>query len=215
MKFVKIDFVSDITCPWCAIGLHSLEQALARVDNDLRAELRLHPFELNPDIPPEGEDILEYAGRKYGASANEMTERQSLIRERAAAVGLRFGTRTRVWNTFEAHRLLHWAGLEGRRRELKHALLAAYHTRGENPGDYEVLVRAAGEVGLDVDRASDVLNGNEFADEVRAELQHWRSLGIQVVPTIVVDERLLIQGGYPPEAFEQMLREIAAGLTLA
>lgn len=215
MKFVKIDFVSDITCPWCAIGLHSLEQALVRVGNDLRAELRLHPFELNPDIPPEGEDIVEYAARKYGATADELTERQALIRQRGAAVGLRFGTRTRVWNTFDAHRLLHWAGSEGRRRELKHALFASYHTRSENPGDHDVLLRAAAEVGLDIERAREVLNGSEFSDELRAELQHWRSLGIQVVPTIIVDERLLIQGGYPPEAFEQMLREIAAGLTPA
>jgi len=215
VKSLKIDFVSDITCPWCAIGLHSLEQALARVGDDLRAELRLHPFELNPDIPPEGEDILEYAARKYGASANEMTRRQSLIRERAAAVGLRFSTRTRVWNTFDAHRLLHWAGLDGRQRALKHALLGAYHTRGENPGDREVLLRAAAEAGLDAGRAREVLSANEFADEVRAALHHWRLLGIEVVPTIIVDERLMIQGGYPPQAFEQMLREIAAGLTPA
>lgn len=215
MKVVKIDFVSDITCPWCAIGLHSLEQALARVGDDLQADLRLHPFELNPDLPPEGEDIVEYAARRYGSSASELSERQAMIRDRAAAVGLRFGTRTRVWNTFDAHRMMHWAGIEGRRRELKHALLAAYHTRGENPGDREGLLRAAAEAGLDVERAQAVFDGNEFADEVRAELQHWRSLGIQVVPTIVIDERLLIQGGYPPAAFEQMLREIVAGLTLA
>lgn len=213
MKYVKIDFVSDITCPWCAIGLRSLEQALVRVDSDLRVELRLHPFELNPDIPPEGEDILDYAARKYGASAGELSERQSLIRDRATAVGLRFGTRTRVWNTFDAHRLLHWAGLEGRRRELKHALLAAYHTRGENPGDREVLSHAAAEAGLDIERAQAVFDSNKFAEQVRTELQHWKSLGILGVPTIVVDDRLLIQGGHPPAAYEQMLREIAAGPT--
>ena len=207
---MKLQFVSDVACPWCAIGLISLEIALKRIGDDAAVDLEVEPFELNPDMPPEGEDVLEYVGRKYGSSAAELSARHALIRERGAAVGFTFGQRTRIWNTFDAHRLLHWAGLEGRKRELKHALLAAYHTRGENPGSREVLLRVATEVGLDVERARAVLDSGEYGAEVRERIRHWQQLGIHSVPSIVVDGRYLIQGGQPPEAFEQALREIAA-----
>lgn len=207
---MKLQFVSDVACPWCAIGLNSLEIALKRIGDDAAVDLEVEPFELNPDMPPEGEDVLEYVGRKYGSSAAELSARHALIRERGAAVGFTFGQRTRIWNTFDAHRLLHWAGLEGRKRELKHALLAAYHTRGENPGSHDVLLRVATEVGLDVERARVVLDSGEYGAEVRERIRHWQQLGIHSVPSIVVDGRYLIQGGQPPEAFEQALREIAA-----
>ena len=207
---MKLQFVSDVACPWCAIGLNSLEIALKRIGDEAAVELELEPFELNPDIPPEGEDVLEYVARKYGSSAAELAARHALIRERGAAVGFTFGPRTRIWNTFDAHRLLHWAGLEGRRRDLKHALLAAYHTRGEDPGSHEVLLRLAAEMGLDVERARAVLESGEYGSEVRERIRHWQLLGIHSVPSIVVDGRYLIQGGQPPEAFEQALREIAA-----
>ena len=207
---MKLQFVSDIACPWCAIGLKSLEIALKRIGSDAAVDLELEPFELNPDMPPEGEDVLAYVARKYGSSAAELAARHALIRERGAAVGFTFGARTRIWNTFAAHRLLHWAGLEGRQRELKHALLAAYHTRGENPGSHEVLMQMVPEVGLDAERARAVLDSGEYGAEVRERINHWQQLGIHSVPSIVVDGRYLIQGGQPPEAFEQELREIAA-----
>ena len=146
---LKIDFVSDVTCPWCAIGLANLERAIDRLQGQVEVELRFQPFELNPDIPPEGEALADYAARKYGASAEELGQRQRLVRQRAAAAGLQFPERTRVWNTFDAHRLLHWAGIEGRQRELKHALLDAYHARGENLGAADVVLSAAAAVGLD------------------------------------------------------------------
>jgi predicted DsbA family dithiol-disulfide isomerase len=212
---VKIDFVSDVTCPWCAIGLAALEQAIARLGGEVKVDLRLQPFELNPGMPPGGEDLAHYVTRKYGASAGELAARQALIRQRAAEVGLQFGPRTRVWNTFDAHRLLHWAGLEGRQLELKRELLAAYHGRGENPGSREVMLRAARAASLDVERASEVLEKNEFADEVRARIRHWESVGIHSVPSVIIDDRYLIQGGQPVEAFEQALREIAAAPTTA
>jgi len=208
---MKIDFVSDVTCPWCAIGLAALEQAIARLGDEVPVELHFQPFELNPGLPPEGEDIAHYVARKYGSTAAELAGRQALIRSRGAEVGFTFGPRTRVWNTFDAHRLLHWAGLEGRQRQLKHALLAAYHTRGENPGAHDVLLRAAGEAGLDLGRARAVLASDEFAAEVRERVRHWQALGIHSVPSVIVDERHLIQGGQPVEVFEQALREIAAG----
>ncbi len=209
---MRIDFVSDVTCPWCAVGLHSLEQALARLDDDVTVELHFQPFELNPDMATEGEDAMEHLSRKYGASREQLVQNRQRIRERGAAVGFAFGERKRVWNTFDAHRLLHWAGLEGKQRELKHALLAAYHTNAENPGAHDVLLRLATEVGLDVDRARAVLESSEFATEVRAREDYYRQLGIHSVPSVIVDEKHLIQGGHPPEVFEQALRKIAAGV---
>jgi predicted DsbA family dithiol-disulfide isomerase len=208
---MRIDFVSDVSCPWCAIGLQALERALDRLGGEVQVELHLQPFELNPDMPPEGEDLAHYMARKYGSRSEEQAERQALIRQRGAEVGFTFGLRTRVFNTFEAHRLLHWAALQGRQLELKHALLAAYHGRGENPGSHEVLLRLAGEAGLDVERARAVLESGEFAAEVRAKARHWQALGIHSVPSVIIDERHLIQGGQPVEVFENALREIAAG----
>jgi predicted DsbA family dithiol-disulfide isomerase len=207
---MKIDFVSDVACPWCAIGLHALEQALARLGDSVQVELHFQPFELNPDMPPEGEDIVRYVGRKYGSTPQQLAARQALIRDRGAEVGFTFGQRTRVYNTFDAHRLLHWAQFEGRQRQLKHALLAAYHTRGENPGAHDVLLRAAGAVGLDVERARNVLESGEYGDEVRKRIHYWQSLGIHAVPSVIVDDRHLIQGGQPVEVFEQALRQLAA-----
>ena len=130
---LKIDFVSDVVCPWCAIGLASLETALDRVGDEIDAELHFQPFELNPQMPPEGEDITEHLSRKYGIDAAQIARNREAIRQRGAGVGFRFGPRERTYNTFDAHRLLHWAGLEGRQHELKRALLAAYHSEGREP----------------------------------------------------------------------------------
>jgi predicted DsbA family dithiol-disulfide isomerase len=208
---MKIDFVSDVTCPWCAIGLTALLAALERLRGEVQAEIRLQPFELNPGMPPEGADIVHYMAEKYGMTAAQVAERRAVIRARGAEVGFVFGPRERTWNTFDAHRLLHWAAGEGRQLELKRALLAAYHTRGENPSSQDVLLRLAGEVGLDVERARAVLDSGEFAAEVRESIRHWQALGIHSVPSAIVDGRHLIQGGQPVEAFERALREIAGG----
>ncbi len=208
---MRIDFVSDVTCPWCAIGFSALQQALERLGSEVPVELHLQPFELNPGMPPEGTDVVSYMARKYGRTPEQVAERQALIRDRGAEVGFAFGPRTRTWNTFDAHRLLHWAGLEGRQVELKRALLAAYHTRGENPGSHEVLLRLAAEVGLDVERARAVLESGEYGDQVREQERRWRALGIDSVPSLIIDGKHLIQGGQPVEVFEQVLREIAAG----
>ncbi len=210
---MRIDFVSDVACPWCAVGLHGLERALERLGPDVPVELHFQPFELNPDLGPEGRDIVEYLGAKYGKSPAEIEETQARIRARGAAVGFAFGPRTRTWNTFDAHRLLHWAGLQGaaRQRALKHALLTAYHGEGRNPGAADVLRDAAVAAGLDGDAAAEVLASGRYADEVRAEEQRWQGLGIHAVPSVVVDGQHLIQGGQPPELYEQALRKIAAG----
>jgi predicted DsbA family dithiol-disulfide isomerase len=210
---MKIDLVSDIACPWCAVGLNSLEQALARIGVQIPVELHFQPFELNPQLGPEGEDAAEHLMRKYRISAEQLAQNRQAIVERGAAVGFTFGARARIWNTFDAHRLLHWAGLQGgaHQRRLKHALLAAYHTRGENPGAREVLLRAASEAGLDAAQAADVIDSGRYADAVRSLERHYQQLGIHSVPSVIVDDRHLIQGGQPPAVFEQALRQIAAG----
>ncbi len=210
---MKIDFVSDVACPWCAVGLSSLEIALARLDPKIPVELHFQPFELNPQMPPEGEDAVEHLSRKYGAPPEQLAKNREHLRERGASVGFTFGDRPRVWNTFDAHRLLHWAGLESeaKQRALKHALLAAYHTRAQNPGAREVLLKAARDVGLDAAAAAEVLDSDRYADDVRAAERHWQQLGISSVPAVVIDDRHLISGGQPPEVFEQALAQIAAG----
>jgi predicted DsbA family dithiol-disulfide isomerase len=211
MKTLKIDFVSDVACPWCAVGLNALERALERVGSELSAELHFQPFELNPTMPAEGADTVAYLSNKYGISAQQIASNQAAIRERGAAVGFAFGSRPRVWNTFDAHRLLHWAGLQGKQRELKHALLKAYHGDGRNPGAHDVLLELAGAVGLDVAAAREVLESGAYTDEVRAAEAIWQQAGIHSVPSIVINDRHLIQGGQPVEVFEQALRQIAAG----
>ncbi|HEX3139910.1 MAG TPA: DsbA family oxidoreductase [Rhizobacter sp.] len=204
---LRIDFISDVTCPWCAIGLQALEQAIARVGDTRPVELHLQPFELNPGIPPAGEPIADYAARKYGVGADELAARQVFIRQRGAEAGLALAQRTHVYNTFDAHRLIHWAGLQGRGLELKRALLQAYHLRGENPALHEVLLGACALVGLDAEAARAVLERGDYADEVRATVRHWQQRGINSVPSVVIDGRHLISGGQSAEVFEQALRE--------
>lgn len=211
MKTLKIDFVSDVACPWCAVGLNSLERALERVRAEqIDVELHFQPFELNPTLPPEGADTVQYLSAKYGIGPEQIAHNQAAIRARGAEVGFAFGARPRVWNTFDAHRLLHWAGLHGRQRELKHALLKAYHGEGRNPGARDVLLELADAVGLDVGAARKVLESGQYADEVRAAETMWQEAGIHSVPSIVINDRHLIQGGQPPEVFERALRQIAA-----
>lgn len=209
---LKIDFVSDVSCPWCVIGLKGLEQALARLGDAVSADIHFQPFELNPQMPSEGEDIAEHIARKYGSTPEQLARNQEGIRARGAALGFTFDmdSRSRIYNTFDAHRLLHWAGLEGRQLNLKQALFVAYFTEGRNPGDREVLIDVAGKAGLDPLRAREVLESGEYAAEVREREQHYRRIGIQAVPSVIVDEQYLIQGGQPVEAFEQALRKIIA-----
>ncbi|QQX87148.1 DsbA family oxidoreductase [Cupriavidus necator] len=207
---IKIDFVSDIACPWCAIGLSSLQLALQRLGDAVDAEIVVHPFELNPGMRPEGEAIVDYLGRKYGRTPAQIAETQAMIRERGAGVGFPFGERTHVYNTFDAHRLLHWAGLEGKQLPLKLALLRAYHADGKDPSNHEVLVGAAQAVGLDAAAARKVVDSNDYADAVRAEIQEYQRMGIQSVPSIIFNNRYLVTGGQPVEAFEQAIREIVA-----
>jgi len=211
---VRIDFVSDVACPWCAVGLNALERALARIGGALgEVELHMQPFELNPTMGPEGANAAQYLKAKYGLGDEQLAANRKRIVERGAAEGFVFGVREHVWNTFDAHRLLHWAGVEGgagRQRALKHALLEAYHGQGRNPGSHDVLAELAAQVGLDVERARDVLASGAFADEVREAERFWQDAGIHSVPAVVIDRRHLMSGGQPSEVFERALRQIAA-----
>lgn len=213
MTPVQIDFVSDVACPWCAIGLASFEQALRDLGDEVRVELHFQPFELNPTMGADGADAAEYLIAKYGMSREQLVENRKRIVERGAAVGFSFGERKHVWNTFDAHRLLYWAGVEGppgSQHALKKALLQAYHGQGRNPAAPEVLLELAGAAELDVERAREVLASQQFADEVRAAERFWQEAGIDGVPAVVINRRHLVQGGQPPAVFAQALRKIAA-----
>lgn len=212
---LKIDFVSDVSCPWCAVGLGALEEALGKLQGEVSAELHFQPFELNPKMGAEGQDIGEHLTQKYGSTAAQQVQIRDTIRARGVEVGFAFNPegRGRIWNTFDAHRLLHWAGLEGaagQQHALKKALLAACHTRSEAMGDHAVLLACVREVGLDEARAQTILASDEFAQAVREREGFYTSVGIHSVPAVIINDQHLISGGQPAAVFEQALRQIAA-----
>jgi predicted DsbA family dithiol-disulfide isomerase len=215
-KPIKIDFVSDISCPWCIIGLRGLEVALDRTGDLVDAEINFHPFELNPMLGKEGENLAEHIARKYGRTPEQSEGTRAMIRERAAEVGfaMNSGPDSRIYNSFDAHRLLHWAGIEGggRQQALKHRLFEAYFTDQRDISDHGVLIDAAFKAGLDAGEAGAVLASDRYAEDVRQAEHFWQSQGVHSVPAIVVNDRYLISGGQPPDAFEQALRGIAAEL---
>ena len=214
MKALHIDFVSDVACPWCAVGLASLERALQKLDGEVAVQMRFQPFELNPQMGPEGQDVTEHIQQKYGATPEQQQKNREAMAERGAGVGFTFRKegRGRIWNTFDAHRLLAWAGELGaqQQRDLKMALLQAYHGEARNPSDRAVLAEIAASVGLDRKEAEQILECDRYAKEVREAERHFQQLGIQAVPSVIVNDRHLIQGGQPPEVFEQALRQLAA-----
>ena len=211
---LHIDFVSDVACPWCAVGLNALERAIERVGPDIDVQIHMQPFELNPTMPAEGADAKQYLQSKYGMSDEQLAANRERIVALGAAAGFAFGTRERVWNTFDAHRLLAWAAAEGApgaQRALKHELLKAYHGEGRNPGARDVLLDLAARVGLPAARAAEVIDSDAFALEVREAERFWQDAGIQSVPATVIERRHLVSGGHPSETFEQVLRQMAAG----
>lgn len=211
---MRIDFVSDVVCPWCVIGLKGLEEALANIGDEIEPEIVFHPFELNPDMPAEGEGLADHVRRKYGASPEQSAANRSHIVDRAAEVGFTIGFRPegRIWNTFDAHRLLHWAQGQGdgAQHRLKMALFGAYFTDGKNVADASTLLDAAEAAGLDREAAAAILAGDSFAEEVRGEENYWRREGINAVPAVIINGKYMISGGHPPAAFEKALRRIAA-----
>jgi len=211
-KHIKIDFVSDVACPWCVIGLGGLEQALERLHDIVEPELTFHPFELNPDMPAGGENSLEHIRQKYGISAEEVRANRERIKSLAANVGFAMNTsdESRIYNTFDAHRLLAWAKGEGKQLALKQQLFALNFTNQLDVGNHDALVAAAEKAGLDPLQARAVLESNRYADEVRADEALWQSRGVRGVPAVVINDRYLISGGQPADEFERQLRKIAA-----
>lgn len=206
---LQVDFVSDVACPWCAVGLNALEQALERLKNEVAVDLRFQPFELNPQMGPDGEDSAEHLKRKYGMGDEQLAAARDNLRRRGREVGFEFGQRPRIWNTFDAHRVIHWAGLQGRQHAMKRALLQAYQGDDRNPSDRAVLIDCARQCGLEEAQAAEVIDSQAYAAEVRQAQAVWRQAGIQSVPSVIINERHLIQGGQPVEVFEQALRQLA------
>ena len=212
---IKIDYVSDIACPWCAVGLGGLEQAIKKIGDAFEVDVHFQPFELNPDMPPGGQDVFEHLTQKYGKTVEQVRATQNEIKARAAAVGYPFHPegRKHVYNTFNAHRLLHWAGLEcgaQAQHRLKRELLVTYFQLAVDLDEAQNLLDAVNRAGLDSKRAADILATDEFSADVRAQQMKYTSMGIHSVPSIIINDKYLLQGAQPAEAFEEALRQAAA-----
>lgn len=207
---VRIDIVSDVMCPWCAIGFAGLSKALAALNDKLSANIHWQPFELNPHMGPEGQNLREHLMQKYGSSAEDSRAARARITQMGAALGFEFNFTDdqRIVNTFNAHQLLHWAAEQGRQTELKMALFSAYFTHGRDVSVADELVAIAAEAGLNGDEARAVLNDQRYAGSVRAQQQHWQELGIHSVPAVILNEQYLISGGQPPENYIKVLTDI-------
>ena len=218
-QHIQIDFVSDVVCPWCAIGLNSLLTALEARQQEVSVDIRFRPFELTPEMGLEGEEVIPYLCKKYGMTEEQVAENQQTITERGANVGFTFDFRadSRKWNTFDAHRLIHWASASEKADKgnkallLKHLLFQRYFTENQSISDHAILQQAAEEVGLDATEAAEVLAGDRYAGDVRYEEQLWQERGIRSVPAMVFNEKFLVSGAQPPAAIEQVIDRILDG----
>ncbi|MCS3466592.1 putative DsbA family dithiol-disulfide isomerase [Pseudomonas sp. JUb42] len=206
---LKIDFVSDVSCPWCVIGLRALNQALEQLGDEVQAEIHFQPFELNPNMPAEGQDLAEHIFEKYGSTPEQSKANREHIRDRGAELGFTFkdGDK-RIYNTFDAHRLLHWAETQGKQKALKEALFAAYFSEHADPSSHRLLADVAQKVGLDRVRAEAILASDEYTLEVRTAEQLWIARGINSVPTIVFNDQYAVSGGQPVDVFVGAIRQI-------
>jgi predicted DsbA family dithiol-disulfide isomerase len=213
---IKIDFVSDVACPWCAVGFGNLNQAMALLAEKVNFEVHFHPFELNPNMPQGGQDAIEHLTEKYGLTIEQVKTNQANIRAKALEAGFAFHLdgRKRVYNTFDTHRLLYWAAKEyglPEQANLKKELLNTYFCLAVNLDDHDNLIDAVTRAGLDKDRAQEVLTNKEFSKEVREEESTYIDAGINSVPSIILDNQYLLQGAQPSEsfvnAFEQLMQK--------
>lgn len=207
---LRIDLVSDVVCPWCIIGFTQLQRALAQLGDEVEVDLHWHPFELNPQMPVEGQDLREHIAQKYGTSVAQSRAARGRLTQIAESLGVefRFHEGMRIHNTFRAHQLLHWAGEQGKQTELELALFESYFSREENVNEPEMLVAAAGRAGLDEVQAGAILNDGRYVDTVREEQRFWLSKGIHAVPSFILDQRYLIPGAQDPEVFVTALRRL-------
>lgn len=207
----RIDIVSDVSCPWCIIGYRALQIALDNLAPQITARIHWQPFELNPHLPQEGQEITEHITQKYGIDEKQAQQNREMIKRRGLAVGYEFGLRGggRIYNTFDAHRLLHWADEHDKQMELKLALFDLYFRLEGDPSDHQQLLDVVGSLGLNRQIANDILISNQYADQVRGQQKHYHDMGIQSVPAVIINNKHLISGGQPPEVFEQALKHIA------
>jgi predicted DsbA family dithiol-disulfide isomerase len=212
MTYLKIDIVSDISCPWCIIGYQALKQALSNLSPSIQADITWQPFELNPQMPKEGQEITEHITQKYGITEEQSDQNRAAIKERGLSVGYEFGNRGggRIYNTFDAYRLLHWAHAFGKQTELTLALFDLYFQQSGNPSDHQQLLSVVQSIGLDVAEAKQILDSEKYTADVRKQQQYYQSAGVSSVPAVIVDDKHLISGGQPSEIFEQALKKITA-----
>jgi predicted DsbA family dithiol-disulfide isomerase len=205
---IRIDIASDVVCPWCIIGYKQLERALS--ETGMRAEIHWHPFELNPQMPEQGEDLQQHLAAKYGSTPEDSRKARTRLKAMGADLGFTFDYADDMImpNTFRAHQLLHWAGTQGREHDLKMALFEAFFTNRENVNDPEVLADTAASIGLDRDGALAVLRDARFAEEVRLAEQSWTTKGIQGVPAMIFNQKYLVTGAQGTENFASILRQL-------
>lgn len=212
MKTLQIDIVSDVVCPWCAIGYGNLNAALSQLESDVQAKINWHPFQLNSHMPKQGQDIGEHLVEKYGLTDEQRKANQDRIKTAGEAAGFtfNFGERSRIYNTFDCHVLLTLAAQMDKQTELKLALFNAYFTQGLDISDTSVLLRVCEEVGIQSTQAEQALRDSSLIEQVKQEEEHFKSMGIQSVPAFIVNQKYLISGGQPIESFKQALLEIAS-----
>lgn len=212
-KTLKIDIVSDVSCPWCIIGYSSLSLAIQKLAPEINVQIGWKPFELNPDMPAEGQQLGEHLHEKYGSTKAEIDQTRNMITVRGAALGFQFRFRKdgRIYNTFNAHRLLYWARQFDKQTELNLALFGLYFTEGGNPGNTEALIKAVAKAGLSPEEAGKVLESDQYVKEVRAEEAKIHAMGISMVPTFIINDKHIITGGMPVEAFVEKLDNILTG----
>lgn len=205
-----IEIISDVSCPWCVIGYRALVQALDEMEAHDEFKLSWRAFELNPNMPPEGQNKDEHLQQKYGLTPQQgKANRQNLIdRGKSVDYDFNFPEKGRVYNTFNAHRLIHWAAEYGLQTELKLALFDLYFQQGGNPNDDDQLLVCVKSVGLPVGKAREILNSDEGEREVRAEQALTQQQGVSAVPAFILDNKYLISGGQPKEAFIDAINEL-------
>ncbi len=213
MQKLSIDIVSDVVCPWCAIGYAHLTRALDELKDRLEVEVHWRAFELNPHMGAEGQEINEHLMEKYGSSEEQLQANKARLVElgKAAGVDFNFAERSRIYNTLDCHKLLHWAGEHSAamQTQLKQALFHAYFTQGLDISNRQVLLEVVKATGLDSGAAEVALDDEQLTQAVREEQHQYQSLGISAVPAFIINKQYLISGGQPVEVFKQALLETA------
>ena len=209
---LQVDIVSDVVCPWCIIGFKQLQKALEGMPGRFEVSLAWHPFELNPHMPPEGQNLREHLAGKYGTTPEGSRAARARLTELGQSLGFTFDyyDEMRMYNTFSAHQLLHWAGTQGRQTELKMELFGAFFSRREDVSDFNVLATAAGRAGLPVSEAMAVLRDGRFADAVRTEQARWLDREVHAVPTFLFNEKYLVPGAQDAGTFTRVLDKLSS-----